>query len=255
MAFITEWFKVIKDGSFIGAVTDQSFARYSSESGRVHICKAIDGQYLFLNDKYYRDDWMLPLDPSSYVEYEDAKVISISKKEYDILVDPDTDKSEPLNSKNLIDSEKEPFVPTPKEEDIATVEAVRERKIKELSAICEKIIENGFSLVLSDGASHHFSMSFEDQINLINLELALERHEDVIYHADGELAQYYSEEDARSIVSGAHMWSQYNRALFNSFKNWINNIDDIYTINAITYESDIPDEYCTVALQTLIENI
>ena len=251
MAYITSWFKIIKDEELIGVTTNQTFARYSSEFGRVHVCDVVNAQYLIFNDKFYRDDWMLALDPNSYVSYEIAKIISISEKEYDILSKTDSE-VEPLNV-NLVDeevvSEKSKSI-----EEIVTIDAVRSNKISELSKVCEKTIENGFDLVLCDGVSHHFSMTQMDQINLINLELALDRGEDVMYHADGELIQYYNEEDANAIISGAHKWSMYNRTLFNSFKHWINNLNNISEISAITYDSEIPDEYCTNALQTLTEN-
>ena len=252
MAYITKWFKVIKDGKLIGAVTEESFARYSPTSKRLHICKVIDGQYLFFEDRYYRDDWMLPVDPECNLSYDMATVISISEKEYNIIVRHED--IELVDAKLLNDTEPETIKKESDISEIATIEYVREQKIKELSSVCNRIIEDGFDLVLSDGVSHHFSMSIEDQINLINLELALDRHEDVIYHADGEIAQYYSEEDAHSIISGAHMWSQYNRALFNCFKSWINELNDIETIDKITYDTEIPDEYCSIVLQTLTEN-
>lgn len=252
MAFITKWFKIVKDEKLLGAVTEQSFARYSPTSKRVHICKVIEGQYLFLNDRYYHDDWMLPVDLECNLPYEEAKIVSISEKEYNIIIRAED--IEQIDTEALNNSEPEIIKKEPEVTEVATVEYVRERKLKELSAVCSKTIEDGFDLVLSDEVSHHFSMSFEDQINLINLELALDRHEDVIYHADGELAQYYGEEDAHSIVSGAHMWSQYNRALFNSFKSWINDLNDIETIDSITYDTEIPDEYCSVVLQTLTDN-
>ena len=253
MANIHEWFKVIQDGELIGTVTNLSFAKYIPETGRLLICDAIDGQYLVLNDRFYRDSWMLPVNKDADVEFETATILSIPEKEYVLLSTPE-EEHEPIVVDNTPEKE-DISAKAPTEADTATIEYVRKKKLEELSATCEEVIKDGFSLVLADGASHHFSMSIEDQINLINLELALDRHEDTIYHADGELSQYYSEEDARSIVNGAHKWSMYNRALFNSFKNWINNIEDIYEIGSITFDSEIPDEYCTDALQTLIQNI
>lgn len=255
MAKNARWFKVIKDGQLIGVVTDQSFARYSEKGGRILICDVLDGQYAVLNDKYYRDNWLLPLNPKANAEYEEATVISIPKKEYDIL-SKKVETGEPISMDKLINTEpEETVIREPKVEDIATAEYVREQKLKELSAQCEQTIMNGFDLVLTDGVSHHFGMSFTDQINLINLELALDRGEEVFYHADGELDQFYSEEDARMILIAAKRWSMYNRALYNSFKNWINNIEDIDAIDKITYQSDIPEEYCTTVLQSLSDNL
>jgi len=252
MAYIAEWFKVIRDDKLLGVVTDQSFARYSVKSGRLHICKAIDGQYLFLNDRLYRDDWMLPLDPEAPVKYESATVISISEKEYDILNKVDV--SEPVNISDLPVGEPDIVEKVPKETEKVTIEFVRERKLKELSEVCQTTIENGFSLVLSDGASHHFSLSREDQLNLVDLQRALNLNDDLIYHADGELMQFYSQEDALDILIGAKKWKNYNLTLYNSYKNWINSIGDISVIDSITYESEIPDEYCTAVLEHLTEN-
>lgn len=250
MAYIKEWFKVIKDGEFIGAVTEQSFARYSERSGRVHICQAIDGEYVIVNDRYFHDDWMLPVNPKSYMDYEEATVVSIDEKEYDILVAGE----EPPVKNETVEIPAEEISKKVSETEEITVEFVREKKLKELSATCEKAIEDGFSLVLSDGASHHFSMSIPDQLNLTNLQRALDSGEDPIYHADGELMQFYSQEDAQDILIGANKWRTYNQALYNSLKNWINNLTDIETINEITYDSSIPEEYCSVVLLSLSEN-
>lgn len=247
MAYIKEWFKVIKDGEFIGAVTDQSFARYSEQSGRLHICKAIDGQYAVVNDRYFHDDWMLPVNPKSYVDYEDAKVVSIREKEYDIL---NTDEEVPVKNETVKIPAEEISVKVSKIDE-PTIEFVRKKKLIELSAACKKDIEDGFSLVLSDGASHHFSMSIEDQLNLADLQRALDSNEDPVYHADGELMQFYSREDAQDILSVANKWKTYNQALYNSLKNWVNNLTDIEQVNNVSYDSSIPEEYCSVVLLTL----
>lgn len=253
MALIMEWFKVTQEDKFVGAVTEQSFARYSPKSGRIHICKAIDGQYVVVDGKYYRDEWMLPLDPDSYAEWEPATVTSISEKEYNLLVN--TPSGEPIKTKRLINTDTEESVKkAPKESEIATIGYVRKRKLKQLSDICNAMIENGFDLVLSDGVSHHFSLTLQDQLNLMDLQRALDEGNDLVYHADDELTQFYREEDALDILTGASKWKQYNMALYNSLKNWINSIEDISVIDAISYDSEIPEEYCSIVLQSLTEN-
>lgn len=248
MANAFEWFKIIKDGNFIGAVNEHSFARYSPKSGRIHVCKAIDGQYVIVDGKYYRDEWMLPLDQNSYAEWESAKVLSIPKNEYDILIraefiDPIIEESSDEHEESSV-----------KEKDVVTVEYVRTKKLAQLRDECGEMIKNGFDLFLSDEVSHHFSLSVEDQLNLLDLQKALNEGNDLIYHADGELMQFYGEEDARAILTGANKWKQYAIALYNSIKNWINNIDDISVIDSISFDSEIPDEYCTPVLQVLTEN-
>lgn len=259
MALINEWFKVIKDGKLIGLATDQNFARYSENGGRVHICNALNGQYILANDNFYHDDWMLPIDPNSYLTYENATVVSISKAEYDILSEKeDTDSDAELVEAKEADPEnsREDIFRKPSEEETATVEYVRDKKLNELKDICEKEIANGFSLVLSDGASHHFSMTAEDQLNMQEMQIALLTDSGTVpYHADGELTQYYSEEDIRAILRAATQWKHYNLAYYNSLKNWIGHLSNIEEIASVTYESDIPEEYCTEVLISLVESM
>lgn len=254
MAYIAEWFKVIQGDRFLGVVTDQNFVRYSAKSGRLHVCKAIDGELLVLNDKFYRDDWMLPLGSDTPVEYEAATVVSIPETEYDILNKVNV--TEPVNLESLYNTEQEEekSEKVPDEITTATIDAVRQHKLEELSAACRESIEGGFDLVLRDGATHHFSLTQNDQINLIDLQTALTLHDELVYHADGELMQFLGEADAQDILLGARKWRNYNLALYNSFKNWINCLEDISAIDAVTYDSEIPDEYCTVVLETLTES-
>ncbi len=252
MAQYKEWFKVIQNGTLVGVTTNECFARYSAKSKRIHICDAINGQYVVLKDKYYHDAWMLPIDPNARLEYEDAQVIGITEKEYDMLNSPLPETAVELVDHPDISEEKAEQRPT--ENDLATLAFVRKNKIKALSAACEQAIEDGFDIALSDGAKHHFSLTAHDQFNLMTLKAALDADDDLIYHADGELMQYYSSEDAQAILIGATRWKDYNLAVYNSMKHWINNLEDISVIDAITYDSEIPDEYTTVVLQSLAEN-
>ena len=208
MAYIVEWFKVIQNGQVIGVITDQSFARYSEKSGRVHICKANEGQYAVLNDRYYHDDWMLGIDPNCYIGYETATVVSIRESEFTILEEQFRKSSEPVPVKTEIKADELDNVlkKLPATEE-ATVDFMRETKLSELRDICQKEIEKGVSLVLSDGAPHHFSMSQQDQLNLMELELALMTNLGIApYHADSELTQYFSESDVSQILNATKRW-------------------------------------------------
>ena len=82
---VSKWYKVIANGTLIGVATDQDFIRYSSEYGRPHLCTVADGQYIVVGKLFFHDDWMIPIDKNSYLEYEPATVVSISRKEYDEL--------------------------------------------------------------------------------------------------------------------------------------------------------------------------
>ena len=251
MALITEYFKIIRDGELVGTATDLDFARYIPESRRVHICQALSGQYAMADNVFYHDDWMLPVDPESYLDYTDAKVISIPKTEYDILQRAE----EGIVKNETVKIPGEEISKKLSETGAVTLDVVRSSKLHQLSAACAKAIENGFSLVLSDGASHHFSMTSNDQLNLLEMEMSLAANGDSVpYHADGELTQYYGEADAKDILAASKRWKQYNLAYYNSLKNWISHLTDLETIDGITYESDIPEEYCSAVLIDLTSN-
>lgn len=252
MAYIKEWFKVIKNGELIGVVTEQSFARYSEKSGRSHICQAVNGEYVILNDKYYHDDWMFPINAKSYIDYENATVISISKKEYDIL-----SSGEEMPVKNeIVKNPAEEILEKVSENEEVTIDFVRAKKFKELRHACTEAIEKGFDLMLADGLIHHFSMTDHDQLNLLQMEIELNNgSNDILYHADNELMQYFGIDDVQYILSAAKRWKDTNLALFNSLKNWINNLHDLETIDSITYDSEIPEMYRSEILKTLLYNI
>lgn len=129
-------------------------------------------------------------------------------------------------------------------------------KIKEMSGICESTITNGFDIVLSDGKSHHFSLSVQDQLNLITLSTMLASGEEYIpYHADGELCKAYSLEDASAIITTATNFKTYHITYFNSLKAYINSLKSIKTVSAVTYGMEIPDKYKSEVLTALLSQV
>jgi len=62
-----------------------------------------------------------------------------------------------------------------------------------MSYNCRKAIENGFDLILR-GETHHFSLTTQDQLNLMNLDTTAEL---IPYHADGESYTYYTAEEIK----------------------------------------------------------
>lgn len=72
------------------------------------------------------------------------------------------------------------------------------------------------------------------------------------YHADGELCKFYSTDDITTISTGATNFKTYHVSYFNSLKSYIESLDDIETISAITYGSEIPSEYMSDVLKVLV---
>lgn len=237
------YFKLIKDNTFIGVVTRRDFRKYQHKHNILLICNEEKGQYVQFNDKLYHDDWMVPV-TTDKVKYETLKVINILKEEYDTLCSAiATDKET-----RIIPEENDIIMTTAednieKKEDV-TVEYVKDIKIKEMNKICNDTIIKGFDIALSDGQTHHFSLTLEDQMNILNLSYLINSGQTVIpYHADGESCKLYSASDIKKIITHSINFKNWNIAYFNSLKSYINSLDDIKSINEIKYGTDIPEKY------------
>ena len=166
---------------------------------------------------------------------------------------------EALDEKKGEDIKVEQEQPTPEVEtppvdpnEAATIDYVKTAKIDEMNHLCNKVIENGVDVLLSDGKVYHFSLTTQDQLNLITLQSMIAAGETSIpYHADGELCRYYSIEDIRKVMDTATAYTTFHVTYFNSLKVFINSLDDIAAISAVQYGMDIPIEYQSDILQAL----
>ena len=176
-----KYYKVIKNKEFIGIGTTLNLRRFQAEYQIMLICNETEVQYISLDDVLYRANWMWPENTDS-VKYEIADVIRIEKDEYDLLLNA-------VETNEEIAIEEDPIV----EEEFVIVEGptidyVRASKISELKYHCNKAITNGVDVKLSDGETRHFSMSLEDQINLLTMA----------YLSDESV---YSIEDLKTIIT------------------------------------------------------
>ena len=121
-----------------------------------------------------------------------------------------------------------------------------------MSYLCRKVIEAGFDLELR-GEIHHFSLSTQDQLNLISLSGMAQTQELIPYHADGEACVFYTAAEINSIVTAATQFKIYHTTYYNALKTYINALDTIEDIAAITYGVTIPEEYKSDVLKTLEE--
>lgn len=209
-----------------------------------------DAQYILIGGEWYHDMWFRPENIAG--TYPTVTIVQINEEEYNVLYDA-VEKNEeiqttPSDSEIAEDSEE-----TPLSEDTTTLEFVIKSKLNEMNAKCSTIIKNGFDIVLSDGISHHFSLTEQDQLNLITLSTMLSSGETAIpYHADGEPCKFYPVEDITAILNAATSWKTYHITYNNSLKTYINSLDDIATISAITYGIEIPVEYQSDVMRVLL---
>lgn len=212
-------------------------------------CDESMSQYIQCGDTLYHAQWMKPID-TDIIKYEVAKVIIIEKDEYDILYeaiekgdDIPIESDEPKVEEHPIEPETE-----------VTIEYVKEMKISELSTICNNVITNGLDIVLTDEKLYHFSLTTQDQLNLITLSSMIASGENAIpYHADGELCRFYTATDIQLIVNAATAFKTYHVSYFNSLKSYVEALNDIKAISEIEYGIDIPTEYQSDVLKVLLQ--
>ncbi len=243
------YYKLIKDGELIGVGSTYDLRRFQMKHSILVTSDEAFAQYIQINDKLYRDDWFCP--PNGDLSFEKATIIVIDKPEYDALFDAFQTGAVLLNLEQDTEVEAPEILPDPDVE--ITVDFVKKAKIAEMSNDCNRMITSGFDVVLSDNESHHFSLTIQDQLNLITLSSLAASGETVIpYHADGELCRGYSVEDINLIVTAATEFKTYHVTYFNSLKAYIEKLSDISQINQIEYGSDIPAEYQSEVLRNML---
>ena len=98
-----------------------------------------------------------------------------------------------------------------------SVEDVRTETVAQMSATCNAAIVGGVDVTLTGGETKHFSLTLEDQLNLLSLQGRVASGADSVpYHADGEECSYYSAADFGRIADAATRWKLYQESYFNA---------------------------------------
>lgn len=238
------YYKLIDGSDFIGIGTSYDMLCYQLKHRVFLRCDISKAQYIRYKETLYRSIWMVPETVKNDCILLD--VIEIDATEYEALV-------------KAIETKEEVVVKPPEEitseetipEDVS-VEFVRDMKIAEMSIACNSAIESGFDTVLSDGNVYHFSLTTQDQINLLSLSTMIANGMTSIpYHADGALCTYYSVQDMMQIITTATQYKTYHTSYFNSLRNWVNAMTEISEIYGVSYGVTVPEEYCSVVLSEL----
>lgn len=242
------YYKLINGENFVGIASQLDFREYQKKHNILLACEEETAQYVQSEYALYHANWMKPVITDRF-PYTTVEMISIGEEEYntlheaieagkDIVVEPD------------LPVEESPLPTDPIEE--ITIDYVKMQKINEMNNICNKVITNGFDTVLSDGGTHHFSLTTQDQLNLITLSTLVESGENSIpYHADGELCKFYSAEDVRTIIAMATSFKTYHVSYFNALRAYIESLDTIESIMVVMYGTIIPEEYQSEVLKAL----
>lgn len=240
-----KYYKIINDNEFIGVATSRDFIKYSPRANCFLLSDEVRGEYINLGATLYRSTWMAPivhLEP-----YVSAIITEITEEEYNTIKQT-IDDGEAVIIIDDDDEEEQPVV-IPEEPDLI-LETMKEIKIDQMSKTCRQTIEAGFDLELR-GKTQHFSLTTQDQLNLMNLNIMIQTETLIPYHADGEEVTFYTVEEIQQIISAANTFKNYQLAYNNALKAYINDLDTIEAIAAIEYGTPIPDEYKSDVLMVL----
>ena len=242
-----KYYKLILNNNIIGVVNSDNFIKFSPVIQDFLISNEAEGEYISLYGKFYRDTWMKPV--VFTINFIAALVLEIDVEEYE-------------NLKHGLEIEEQmPYIHDETEEvapradinphDTITLEFIRTSKINEMSRACNQVIEAGFDIELGDKVEH-FSLTTQDQLNLISLSsMAANGMEAIPYHADGEVCRFYSNAEMQAIVARATAFKIYHTTYYNALKNYINSLETIEEIAAVTYGMPLPEEYQSDVLKSL----
>lgn len=226
-------------GKVVDAVREPCYVCWNQRLKLFLACKESAAQGIAAHDG--TTYWHIEGKPEFGIDgYETVSAVSISDEEAQAIMDA-LDAGEPAPA---------PEIEIP---DDGSIDIVRDALITRMSAACSTAIYNGVDVMLSDGETHHFSLSIEDQLNLISLQGMLSSGaETVPYHADGEECRYYSAADFTAVTTAATNWKLYQESYFNSLRAYIQSIDAMADLLAVTYGMEVPEGYQTVVLRQML---
>lgn len=251
-----KFYKIVNGKNFVGVATTNDLRTVQKKYAMLISCLESEAQYVQVGNDLYHANWMRNIKGNEDIMAELVDVIEISQEEYD-KISSTIEKGEvyekPIDEINADDGNNENIgIEDIDDSTQITVAYMKEMKIKEMSGLCEKIITNGFDIKLSDNKSHHFSLSIQDQLNLLSMAKMIENGETLIpYHADGELCKAYSVEDMSNIITYATEFKTFHTTYFNSLKAYINSLRSVNTVSAIEYGVEIPEKYQSDILKQL----
>lgn len=122
----------------------------------------------------------------------------------------------------------------------AQIETYRSEKLRVMSQTCHAMIVAGIEY-----EDDHYALDTDDQINISRLAFEAQRpnHQPLIYHADGEPARIYTEQEILSIDDKANCWITYNTCYYNLLKQYIETIESADIVASINYFQQLPPQY------------
>lgn len=239
-----KYYKLLKNNEFIGAISSNNFVTYSPIAGCFLRSDETKGEYISYNGQLYRSEWMAPIVKQK--RFTSVDISEITEEEYNIF-----QKAIEKNETIVIEEEEEEEIPVLTEEEISIeVNWMRQNKVSQMSKTCRKTIEEGFDMKIR-GETKHFSLSTQDQLNLMSLAQMAQTQSMLPYHADGEEVVFYAAEEIQELVDEMNAFKIYHTTYYNALKAYINSLSTIEELDAVEYGMEIPDEFKTDVLKAL----
>ena len=116
---------------------------------------------------------------------------------------------------------------------VATSEPINEvisQKKAELSTECEKAIVTGV-----DVGDAHYSLTIEDQANILALTPLAQAGNSVFYHQDGEMCREYSSDEFLAVVNAATVFKTLQTTYCNLLMRQVEVMTDAEEVRAVKY--------------------
>lgn len=247
------YYKVYKDGELY--CVNNIFLKYQAKHNTLLACDIQDAQYICSpsGEEIWHAQWLNKVSDGA-PQYPTIESTEIAEDEYRALLSV-SDEGD-LSDTDIADDPVPEDTPPDDTEAAEQLEFIRQRKIEQMSQLCNDAIVSGVDVELSDGDTHHFSLTLEDQMNLLSLQSMIFAGADAIpYHADGEECRYYSAEDFTKIAEAATYWKMFQESYFNSLRAYIQNIETMTELSAVIYGMEVPLEYQTDVLRQIMSQM
>ena len=110
------------------------------------------------------------------------------------------------------------------------IDKVISQKKSELSAECEKVIVAGV-----DVGNAHYSLTIEDQANILALTPLAQAGNSVFYHQDGEMCREYSSDEFLAVVNAATVFKTLQTTYCNLLMRQVEAMTDAEEVRAVKY--------------------
>lgn len=229
------YYRVMLDGEIIDALESLNCCKYSYRSRAVLRCgekNCPEGIISQRTGRYYQVDGWPEFPETVSGSGGTVQLVEIDADTYAALL-------------QALDSGEEyvPEVEIEQEPDV-TLEFVVEQKVAQLNKDCEKVIEAGFTLQMSDGESYHFTMKNEDQIAMMSIMARVQTGEtEFDFYASDRKCLTMTAEDATNLVTTATAFRSYHVAYFRCMAEWVESLSVIKEVATVAYGDVVPEGF------------